>query len=156
MIRNFLAAASLLALSAVQANAATATSNLAVTLNINALCAVGAGTLDFGTNSNLGGAANIDATGSFAVTCTSGATYNTTLGNGGNYSGSSRRLINGAANYVNYSLYSDSGRTTPWATVAGTGTGASQTVSVYGRIPSGQANAAIGAYTDSVLITVTY
>ena len=51
-----------------------------------------------------------------------------------------RKMTSGAAT-VNYTLYSDSGRTTVWGntigtdTVAGTGNGAAQTLTVYGRVP---------------------
>ncbi len=155
MMRKLIAAAGMFAMSAVSANAATATGNLAVQVVINATCAVGAGTLDFGTQSNIGGAANIDATGTFTVNCTTGTTYNTTLGNGLNFS-AGRRMVFGATNFINYSIFSDAARTTAWATVAGTGTGAAQTISAFGRIPSGQASVPVGTYADTVQITVTY
>ena len=154
MISKMIAAASLLAISAVSANAATANGNLAVSVSINATCTVGAGTLDFGTQSNVGGAANIDAAGSFTVTCTNTVGYATTLGNGANFS-SGRRMTNGTV-FINYSIYSDAGRTTAWSSVAGTGTGSAQTLNVYGRIPTGQTSVSTGSYTDTVQITVTY
>jgi spore coat protein U-like protein len=62
---------------------------------------------------------------------------------------------------VTYSLYSDSGRATVWGntvgtnTVAGTGNGASQSYTVYGRAPA-QTTPAAGTYTDTVTVTVTY
>ena len=156
MIRKLIAAASILAISAVQANAATASGNLAISIAINATCAVGAGTLDFGTQSNIGGAANIDAAGSFTVTCTNATAYSTTLGSGANFSGS-RRMTNGT-DFISYGIYSDVARTTAWPAlgVSGTGSGAAQTISVYGRIPTGQTSVSTGTYGDSVQITVTY
>ena len=65
------------------------------------------------------------------------------------------------ANTVNYTLYSNSGRTTLWGntvgtdTVAATGNGASQSYTVYGRVPT-QAAPAPGTYTDTITVTVTY
>jgi spore coat protein U-like protein len=69
-------------------------------------------------------------------------------------------MTNGAAT-INYSLYQDSGRATLWGntvgtnTVAGTGNGAAQTLTVYGRVPV-QAAPAVGTYADTVQLVVTY
>ena len=160
MVRKWIVAASLLALSGMQAQAATATGNLAVSVTISAVCNAISGTLNFGTPSNLGGAANIDVAGSLTVTCTNTVPYQVTLGNGANFSAGTRRMADaGVTNFVNYSIFSDAARTTAWtgATfVAGTGSGAAQAISVFGRIPSGQTSVPVGAYTDTVQITVTY
>ncbi len=73
-----------------------------------------------------------------------------------------RRMIGGATSneYIPYNLYSDTGRATAIgiATTAysGTGSGAVQTVNVYGRIPAGSALPSAGSYVDTVTITVTY
>jgi spore coat protein U-like protein len=62
---------------------------------------------------------------------------------------------------LNYSLHSDAARTVVWGntagtdTVAGTGNGLAQTLTVYGNIPGGQLSAP-GAYTDTVTATLTY
>jgi spore coat protein U-like protein len=72
-----------------------------------------------------------------------------------------RRLQNGAsANYLNYNLYQNSGKTTIWGNststgVTVTGTGTEESTSVYGEIPAGQSVPA-GSYTDNVIATVTY
>jgi spore coat protein U-like protein len=64
-------------------------------------------------------------------------------------------------NTVGYSLYSDSARTTVWGetigvdTVAGSGTGLSANVDVYGRVPA-QITPAPATYTDTIVVTVTY
>ena len=50
MMRKIIAAAGLVALSAVAAHAATATGNLSVSVTITASCAVTNGTLSFGSN----------------------------------------------------------------------------------------------------------
>jgi spore coat protein U-like protein len=62
---------------------------------------------------------------------------------------------------LHYSLFQDSARTINWGntvgtdTVAGTGNGGGQTLTVYGQIPSGQGNRP-GTYNDTITVTVTY
>jgi spore coat protein U-like protein len=62
---------------------------------------------------------------------------------------------------INYSLFSDSGRTVNWGntvgtdTVAATGNGSAQAYNVYGRIPA-QTTPAPATYTDTITVTVTY
>ena len=69
--------------------------------------------------------------------------------------------MSASSNTLNYTLYSDSGRTAVWGqtigtdTVAGTGNGSAQSVSVYGRIPGGQAPVP-ATYSDTITATVTY
>jgi spore coat protein U-like protein len=64
---------------------------------------------------------------------------------------------------LNYNIYTSAARTTVWgngtsgtATIGGTGTGTSQSVTVYGRVGSGQTSVPAGAYADTVAVTVTY
>jgi spore coat protein U-like protein len=69
----------------------------------------------------------------------------------------------GATNtdFVNYSLFRDAARTSNWGntvgtdTLAGSASGSTDTLTVYGRIPV-QATGSAGAYTDTVNVTVTY
>ena len=62
---------------------------------------------------------------------------------------------------INYSLYTDAGRTTVWGNTVGTdavsatGNGASQSYTVYGRVPA-QTTPAPATYTDTITVTVTY
>jgi spore coat protein U-like protein len=106
--------------------------------------------------------ADVDATTTLQVQCTSTSPYNVGL-DAGQASGatvSTRRMTFGAAT-VSYALYRDAGRTLNWGqtigtdTLAGTGTGVSQTITVYGRVPV-QTTPAPGTYTDTVAVTVTY
>jgi spore coat protein U-like protein len=157
MMRKIFAAAGLIALSAAAAHAGTANGNLAVSATITATCTVTDGALAFGSQAASALSSNVDAAGSFGVNCTSNAPYSMTLDDGANVTGTQRRMISGS-NYLNYDIYSDSGRTSAWrgtAAVSGTGNGSTQTVNVYGRIPSGQ-TVPTGAYTDTVQITVSY
>lgn len=117
-----------------------------------------ANTLAFGSTPGLI-TSNKDQTTSFNFTCTGRTPWSVGLNTGVNPSGSTRRMRQGASsNYVQYELYKDSGRGTRWdntSVVTGTGTGSSQSLTVYGRVPSGQAVPA-GNYIDTVTITVTY
>jgi spore coat protein U-like protein len=114
--------------------------------------------LDFGTQGPL--VANIDQTSTITVTCTTGAAYNVGLDGGGSGNINARRMINGTNN-VGYQLYSNSARTNVWGntvgtdTVAGSGNGTSQTLTVYGRVPP-QTTPVAAVYNDTVNVTVTY
>jgi spore coat protein U-like protein len=141
--------------------AATATSTFTVSITLAATCTVASpNTLDFGTQGIL--SANVDQTTTFTVTCTNTTTYNVGLdaGLGSGATVATRKMTGGAAT-VNYTLYSNPGRTTIWGntvgtdTVAGTGNGAAQTLTVYGRVPS-QTTPAPATYTDTITVTVTY
>lgn len=125
--------------------------------------------LTFAANSAL--TSNIDATGAIGVQCTNTTPYSIGLSNGNYASGSQRRMYSAATGqYISYNLYTDAARTSAWAASTsasscsagsgtcdlGTGTGATQpAVTVYGRVPP-QTTPAIGTYTDTVVVTVTY
>ena len=152
----------LAALSGSQADAATATGPLAITAAVTGTCSVGASVLGFSSASSatiLAG--NIDNTGTILVTCTSGSGYTVNLdaGLGTGATVAVRKMASGT-NLLNYSIYTTAARTTVWCddapgSVTGTGTGAAQTLSAYGRIFSGQV-AIAGSYTDTVNVTITY
>ena len=141
--------------------AATTTSTFTVQATITASCTINsASTLNFGSQGVL--IANVDQTSTLQVQCTNTTPYNIGL-NAGTGTGATvavRKMTSGAA-IVNYSLYSDSGRTTVWGntvgtdTVAATGSGASQSYTVYGRVTA-QTTPAPGTYTDTITVTVTY
>lgn len=162
---NKLRAASLLLMATVfapfAAQAAQATSTLVVSATVLNSCVVLPSTLLFG---NVSSAANTDATATITVTCTLGTSYNVGLdaGAGASATTSARKMTSLATDTLNYALYSNAGHTTNWGasvgvdTVAGTGNGLVQNLTVYGRVPSGQTTAPAGAYTDTVNITVEY
>ncbi|MBY8917086.1 spore coat U domain-containing protein [Nitratireductor sp. L1-7-SE] len=144
------------------ASAATATGSMNVQIQIIAECLVTSATdLDFGTEGII--ASNIDQTSTISVQCTDGTPYNVGLGAGaGSGATVTNRLMTGPASAtIGYALYRDSGRTQNWGetvgtdTVAGTGNGNVQAITVYGRVPA-QATPGVGTYTDSVTVTVTY
>jgi spore coat protein U-like protein len=106
--------------------------------------------------------ANIDNTSTLQVQCTNTTPYNIGLdaGTGSGATVAARKMSNGGATLI-YSLYCDSARTVLWGntvgtdTVAGIGTGASQSYNVYGRVPA-QTTPVAATYTDTVTVTVTY
>ncbi|MES2051240.1 MAG: spore coat U domain-containing protein [Pseudomonadota bacterium] len=143
------------------ASAATDTANMTVKITVTATCdihTVAPTDVDFGSVAST--ATNVASTGGvLTVKCTTGTPYTIGLGNGLNYT-TTRQMKNGTTNFVAYGLFRDAAFTNAWGTVigtstqAGTGTGANQNFTVYGRVPS--ATAAAGAYTDTVVATVTY
>jgi spore coat protein U-like protein len=141
--------------------AATTTTTFTVSITITASCVINsASTLSFGSQGVL--TANVDNTSTIQVQCSNTTPYNIGL-NAGTATGATvttRKMTNGAVT-VSYSLYSDSGRTTNWGntvgtdTVSSTGTGTSQSFTVYGRVPP-QSTPAPQAYSDTITVTVTY
>ncbi|MER9580554.1 spore coat U domain-containing protein [Mesorhizobium sp. M0051] len=159
--RKTAACLAILALLGAEARATTTTLNMTVQMTITASCTIGsASTLNFGSSGLI--AANVDQTSTVQVQCTNTTPYNIGLdaGTGSGATVAARKMTNGAAT-VTYSLYSDSGRTTVWGntigsnTVSSTGTGSSQSFTVYGRVPA-QSTPAPALYTDTVTVTVTY
>lgn len=149
-------------LAASNAQAATATANMPVTITIQNACnvsAVAPTTLAFGTQGPL--TANVDQTSTITVTCTNLLPYSVGLGFGQNGTSNTTRKMALAGNFVAYQLYSDAARTTVWGntpgtdTVAGTGNGNAQTLTVNGRVPA-QTTPAAGSYADLVAVTVNY
>jgi len=160
-------AALALATSAPLVYAATSTGQLSVDATVAASCSVANTTLSFGSIDPLVLAtADADAQADISVTCSNTTTYNVGLDAGLTTAATvtTRQMdIAGAGtDKLNYSLYSDSGRSTNWGetvptdTVGGTGSGSAIVHTVYGRIPSGQNNAPVGTYNDTVTITITY
>lgn len=143
------------------AQAATATTSFQVQLTIQAQCLINsASTLSFGTQGVLSG--NVDQTSTIQIQCTDTTPYTIGLdaGTGAGATVATRKLTGGGST-INYSLYTNSGRTSVWGTtigsntVASTGTGAAQSFTVYGRIPA-QTTPAPATYTDTITVTVTY
>jgi len=137
----------------------SATTTFPVTVVISATCTISATALAFGNYSG----ALIDSTSTISVTCTKAATYNVGL-NAGLATGATvttRKMTGPAPALLSYSLFSNSVHTTNWGntvgtdTVAGTGTGSVQSLTVYGQVPAGQFTKP-GSYADTITATVTY
>ena len=164
--RNILAASTLVLLTAgaalpQAALAGTATTTLGVSLTINAGCNVASSPVGFPAQTVLASAVN--QSGSISVTCTNTTPYNVGLdkGAGSGATVSNRRMTGPSSATVGYGLYQDSGHATNWGntvgtdTIAGTGNGSAQTLTVYGQIGA-QATPQPGAYADTVNVTVTF
>ncbi len=151
------------------AEAGTATANLTVQVTIIASCTVAASTLNFGSAvAGTSLTSVLQTTGSVFVTCTNGSPYAIGMGQGLNYS-TTNRMVYGGTNYISYGLYTDSGFSHAWTTAAsnstctsanscviGTGTGSAISTPIYGQIPITSPAPAAGAYTDTVVMTITY
>ena len=135
----------------VTATTVTSGTNVSTTFNllghIPGVCSFSTTSMAFGSYSG----SNLDATATLTVNCTSGGAYSLAMGAGSNSNGSTRRMTNGSGSYLNYGLYSDSGRTTAWgdgaaygSMVSGTGSGANQTITV------------TASYSDTVIVTLNY
>lgn len=143
--------------------ATTTTSTFAVSVSLVATCTItSASALNFGSQGILN--VNVDQTATINVICSNATPYNIGLdaGTGTGATIATRKMTSGS-NTVNYTLYSNSGRTTLWGntigtnTVSATGDGlaAGQSYTVYGRVPV-QTTPAAGSYTDTITVTVTY
>jgi spore coat protein U-like protein len=153
-----------LAIGAQAAAAATTTANFLVSASVNAACQVSATNLAFGVYNQTAGA-NTDATSTVTVNCTTGIPYNVGLsaGSGTGATVANRVMEDENNNLLNYTLYRDSSRVQVWGetigtnTVSGTGNGAGQTLTAYGRIFADQSDTApTGSYDDTVTATITY
>ena len=144
------------------ANAATASSSFQVNLTIQGECKVqSASNVNFGSQGVID--ANIDTTNAIGVQCTNSTPYTVALsaGAGSGATVAARKMTSAANDTVSYALYRDASRTQLWGvtqnvdTAAGTGNGAVQTYTAYGRVPA-QSTPAMGAYSDLVSVTITY
>jgi len=141
----------------------SSSSTLYIQAVVQSDCNLGAiSTMDFGTVfQSL--TQNVDSTATITVTCNGGQGangYHVGLGNGTN-SLSGQRRLQGPGGYLNYELYRDAQRTSPWGSsygyndVSGVGNGQPQTLTVYGRVPA-QTTPGVGTFTDTVVVTLTY
>lgn len=136
--------------------ASVANASFSVDAAIVANCRLETSDLSFGTTGRIGD--NIDAETGLDLICTAGTGYGIAIDGGGAGDPANRRLVAGD-NSVRYDLYSNAERTSRWGMddadmVTGDGDGETHEYSVYGRIPPQQA--ATGAYTDTVVVTLFY
>ncbi len=160
--RRFLLLCGLLGLAA-PVWSATATTTFVVSGTVVPTCAVSALPLSFGATIPNPINSNVDAQSTVTATCASGAAYTVALnaGSGAGATFPARRMTSGP-NTLNYTLYTDAGRSTIWGDGSAgsilsnqSGTGSAQAITVYGRIPSGQ-SVPTGTYTDTITVTVTF
>ncbi|MBT2334953.1 spore coat U domain-containing protein [Variovorax paradoxus] len=130
-------------------------------------CLVTADPLNFGSIDGLPGAANADQASTINVTCTTPTAYKVALSpSNGSTTGAGTMTptggVPGNTDTVPYRLYTNAARSSPWGsvidtnTVAGTGTGVSQALTVYGRVLGSSVNVRPDSYRDVVTVSVTY
>ncbi|MDC1509685.1 spore coat U domain-containing protein [Oceanospirillaceae bacterium] len=148
---------------------ADATANLDVSASVSTSCTISSTDLSFGTYDGIVAHASQDLTetATITTTCTTGSIVVITMGGGhhGHYLPPSRHMKNGGSNsYLKYEIYADAGHTFVWSydrfrmsSVASVdGSGASQDITVYGKVFKNQRDAVAGIYTDTVSIGVNY
>ena len=160
-----------LGLVVVSADAGTATSPMAVTMAVGNTCTISAGPLAYGNYDPIvtNKTAPLNGQATLTVTCTSGAAFTVTLDQGVNPAAGStataplRQVSDGATptpHVAAYGLFRDAAHTLVWGNTAavgltGTGTGAAQSLTVFGSVNGGQ-NVPQASYSDSVLSTITF
>jgi spore coat protein U-like protein len=154
----------LLAGSALNVSAQSATANLAISATVTINCTITTAPVAFGSYDPVvaHASASLDATGTVTVECTKGATSTIGLGLGSNASGSTRRMSAGAGDFLTYELYQNAPRTTVWgnsgAGLLATGAApskAARSFTVYGRV-AGNQDVSAGSYADTVVATVNF
>jgi spore coat protein U-like protein len=137
----------------------TSSSNFSVGATGSSACAISANPLAFGAYSG----SLVNSSSTITATCTGGTPYNVGL-NAGTATGATvttRSMTGPAGALLGYKLFTNSSHTTNWGntvgtnTEAGTGTGLAQSLTAYGQIPAGQ-SANPGAYSDTIIVTLTY
>jgi spore coat protein U-like protein len=152
-------AAVVLASSAPASYAATASGTLTISASVVAACTVVGSAIAFGAYTQ----SVVNQSGTITVLCTNGTAYNVGLdaGTGTGATVSNRKMSAAGGGTLNYALYRDAARTSNWGstigtdTATGTGSGLTQTLTVYGQIAAAQTPLA-GAYSDTVTVTLTY
>lgn len=159
-----LLAAGLIAVST-GALALTASTTFQVSASVNKQCSVSAVNLTFPAVDPL--SSQTDGATTVTVNCTKNSPYTVGL-SAGTTTGATiaQRLMANGTDTMNYNLYTTAARTTVWGNSAvaptwvsgtGTGLGNAQVLTVYGRVPTGQTNLAVGSYAETAItVTVTY
>jgi spore coat protein U-like protein len=134
----------------------------AVSATVDRKCYVNADPIGFGSATTIG--ADRFANGRVGVRCTPSTTYAVSLDNGLAGTGPTARKmrkLTSPTGEITYGLYRDTPPTLAWGstvgtdTVAGTGNAAQTDYIVYGKVPA-QATPPPGAYSDTIVATVTY
>jgi len=165
-IRTYIAPALLAvaALLSTSAQAATTTGILNVKLDINGTCTMNAGgTVDFGSVGGINGTP-LNAQETITVNCTLGTPYQIAIDEGGTVGATvaARKMTGGLGGTVDYTLHQGSYTGTLWgngtlstSTLSQNGTGADETITVYGVVPT-QVSPANDTYSDIVNLTITW
>jgi spore coat protein U-like protein len=138
----------------------TASGSASVTATVSSNCTIASTSISFGSQGVLN--SNKDAQGTLSIQCTSGLPYAVSL-NGGTSGATdpTQRKMKLTTSSIVYGLYQDAARSQPWGstsgvnTASGTGTGLTQTLTVYGRVAP-QTTPKAGSYSDTIIATITY
>lgn len=146
-------------------SAASAQANLPISVTVASNCTITAIAVGFPNYDPIAthAATPDDSTsGSVTITCTKGATTTIGLSLGANFTGTQARMLNGAANYLNYGLFQDAAHTTVWGNAApnlftppAAPSKAARTYTVNAQIPAAQ-DVPAGVYSDTVVATVNF
>jgi len=146
-------------------NLQAAAMTLTATATVNPACgAYVTAPMDFGVNTGTV-ATNIDRTAVFSLTCVNRSPFQIGLDNGTHADGAGNRRmrVGSSGALLPYELYRDPARTQRWgnvlntSTASGTGTGAAQNLTIYGRVPPAPGTATPpGSYSDTITVTITY
>lgn len=145
------------------AHAGTDTTTFNVTITLTSTCDIHTGpTTNMAFGSVASTATNVPATSTLTVNCTSLTPYTIALDNGLHGGAGPVRAMQGGSGTVGYQLYQDSAHSQVWGNTTGTGgnvysgagTGAAQSLTVYGLVAS--ANSPAGNYTDTITATISY
>ena len=138
----------------------TATADLSVSATVEDTCTLSAVTaLQFGTI-DASAISSEDIAGVLQILCTGAhAGVSVTMDSGDFESGGTRYMSDGGSETLPYTIHSDPGHTNAIAVDGTIYTGnisanVTQSISVYGQIPTGTYNA--GTYTDVITATLTY
>ena len=134
---------------------------ITITGSVVADCRINTTNIGFGNNGLLNTV--LSANGSISVQCTNGSPYTIALDKGSTPTGTlTDRQMKSGSNVVHYQLYKEAAFANVWgdstsgtALVSGTGTGNSQTWTVYAKVPI-QTTPAVGTYTDTITATVSF
>jgi spore coat protein U-like protein len=158
-MKKILSIAAILALSTGSLFADTATQNFQVTATVASSCQINsASELAFGTYDPLS-STDKEATNTISITCSTGTHYDVGLDDGLNSDAGARNMSDGSNN-LNYEIYTDSGKTTPWNStnlVSGDATSSSTAIDLvgYGTLTAGQ-DVPEGSYSDTIVATISY
>ena len=144
--------------------AQTSTASLTVSASVTKNCTISTTPVNFGAYDPVAANATapLDGIGTIVVTCTKGAAAKVGLNPGSNAEGTSRRMTQGAGEYLAYELYKDTTHSTVWGDTLDTALDIPaapnrnpRTFTAYGRIAAAQ-DASVGNYTDTVVATVNF
>ncbi|MBN3758537.1 spore coat protein U domain-containing protein [Paraburkholderia sp. Tr-20389] len=134
-----------------------------VSANVINDCTIASTNINFGTAGVLN--STLTATGTLTVACTKNDAYSISLspGAGSGASVADRVMTrSGGTDKVHYQLYQNASYSLPWGdgtngttALTGTGTGSSQSITVYARVLP-QTTPQAGTYIDTVIATITY